>query len=146
MKPVLQALVLAEHVYQDISGKKIIAGTFSGVVCRSREEVVGEVELPDGNTKQFVKGGMHGGSPFAYISLTDIVDDTELTLQFVDLTHNQVLLEQALRIECHDRLQTVEIVAPLPPLPISGPGIYAFEVVCDGVILGSHRVTAVSNS
>ena len=28
-KPIVQALVLADHVYQDTSGKMIIAGTFN---------------------------------------------------------------------------------------------------------------------
>ena len=142
MKPVLQALVLAEKVYTDVTGKKIIAGTFDGVFYKRIADLVQERELPSGETQRLVPGGMHGGSPSAYISVTDVLDGTELTLQFVNLTTNVVLLETKLVIQCHDRLRAVEIVAPLPPLPISQAGTYALEVVCEGEILGSHRIIA----
>ncbi len=142
MKPVLQALVLAEKVYEDKTGKKIIAGTFDTVCLRARADVIQEVESPNGETKQLVQGGVRGGSPSAYISITDVLDETELTLQFVDLTRNVVLLETRLVIKCKDRLGTIEIVTPLPPLPISKGGTYALEVVCEGQILGSHRIIA----
>jgi len=85
---------------------------------------------------------MHGGSPYAYISLTDVVDGTKLTLQFINLGKNIVLLELAMVVNIKDRLETVEIVAPLPPLPITEPGTYALEVVCEGEILRSHRIIA----
>lgn len=145
-KPVLQALVLAERVYQDVSGKKIIAGTFNRVSVRSRGALVEEQTAPDGKVTKFVAGGMHGGSPYAYISLTDVVDGTSLVLQFVDLNRNRVLLETRFEIaNHHDRLATIELVVPLPLLPIPQPGTYAFEVVCEGDILGSHRIVAVKH-
>ncbi|OHB71405.1 MAG: hypothetical protein A2V70_15735 [Planctomycetes bacterium RBG_13_63_9] len=142
MKPVLQALVLAERVYTDITGKKIIAGTFNRVQFTRTTQFVQERQSPSGETKYFVRGGVHGGSPYAYISLTDVVDNTQLTLQFVNLTKNVVILEQQLTVQCDGRLQTIEIVAPLPPLPVCEAGVYAFEVVCEEAILGSHRVIA----
>ena len=143
MKPVLQALVLAEHVYTDgDSGKKIIAGTFDHILFKPIAELIQEVELPSGEKKRFIPGGMHSGSPYAYISLTDVIEGTELTLQFVNLTRNTVLLEKELTVNSNDRLRTVEIVAPLPALPISEAGVYALQVVCDGQILGSHRLIA----
>ena len=142
MKPVLQALVLAERVYEDKSGKKIIAGTFNLVRFTRRLSPVQEHELPDGTKETVVVGGIHGGSPYAYISLTDVCDNTEIHLQFVNLTKNQVLFGKKIVIPCNNRLGTVEIVAPLPPLPVNEPGTYAFEVVYDGEILGSHRILA----
>ena len=143
MKPVLQALILAERVYEDRNtGKKVIAGTFNSVFYKRLADLVKEVELPSGEKVQRVPGGMHGGSPTAYISITDVHDGTELTLQFVNLTKNVVLMQTQLVVDCEDRLRTVEIVTPLPPLPISEDGTYALEVVCEGDILGSHRITA----
>lgn len=142
MKPVVQALVLADRVYQDVTGKKIIAGTFNRVLLASSKHCMRKEELPSGETQTFVAGGMNGGSPYAYISLTDVVDGTQLTLQFVNLGKNIVLLELALVVNIKDRLETVEIVAPLPPLPITEPGTYAFEVVCEDEILRSHRIIA----
>lgn len=141
MKPVLQALVLAERVYEDKTGKKIIAGTFNQVLF-STKPIGQKVDLPDGGVQHLVPGGLHGGSPYAYISLTDVCDKTKLSLQFVNLTKNAVLMGTEILVECDNRLQTVEIVAPLPPLPIRESGTYAFEVVCEGEILGSYRITA----
>lgn len=139
MKPVLQALVLAEHVYQDTSGKKIIAGTFNRVRF-TRKPLLREVEQPDGTKRQIFPGGMHGGSPFAYVSLTDVSEKTVLLFQFVNLTKNVVLFGKQLTVDCKDRLATVELVLPLPPLGIAEEGVYAFEVVCEGEILGSSRI------
>jgi hypothetical protein len=142
VKPIVQALVLAERVYQDITGKKIIAGTFNRVFIPSAEHFVREQPLRNGRTQTLVAGGMHGGSPYAYISLTDVVDGSALTLQFVNLGKNQVLLELALVVNIRDRLEAVEIVVPLPPLPITEPGTYALEITCEGEILRSHRIVA----
>lgn len=141
MKPVLQALVLADHVYEDISGKKIIAGTFHGVKF-SRKPIVAQIELPNGTKRPGMVGGMHSGSPYAYLSLTDVCDNTVLSVHFTYLTKNEVLFETQFTIPCKDRLATVEIVLPLPPLPIQGPGTYALEVICDGEIIGSSRIAA----
>ncbi len=142
MKPVLQALVLADHVYTDItSKKKIIAGTFNRVLF-SQKQPIKEVEGPGGTKRQMVIGGVQSGSPYVYMSLTDVCDGTKLLLQFVNLTKNIALLRTEVQIDCQDRLQTIEVVLPLPRLPIHEPGMYTLEVVCEGEILGSHRVRA----
>ena len=147
VKPVLQALVLAEHVYDDsLSGKKIIAGTFNTVLFSKRSMVreteVRETAQPDGAKQAVIAGGMHSGSPFAYVSLTDVVEKPQLLCQFVNLTKNQVLFGNQITVDCEDRLATVELILPLPSLPISEEGFYAFELVCEGEILGSCRIKA----
>jgi hypothetical protein len=140
MKPVLQALVLAERIYEDKSGKKIICGTFNGLFIG--KVILPKKELPDGSTMQMLPGGTDMGCPAAYISLTDVVDGTEIALQFVSQSKNQVLFRADLKLEINDRLSTVEIVAPLPPLSavVKEPGVYSFDVLCDAEILGSHRL------
>ncbi len=141
MKPVLQALVMADHVYQDVSGKKIIAGTFNTFKF-SRKPPVAEVQGPDGTKQTIVRGGMQGGSPFAYVSLTDVCDGTKLQLRFVNLSRNAVLFGNEVTITNTNRLAAVEMVFPLPRLPIQEAGVYALELLCDGDILGSYRITA----
>jgi hypothetical protein len=141
VKPVLQALVVADHVYQDVSGKKIIAGTFNTFKF-SRKPPMAEVQAPDGTRQTVVRGGMQGGSPFAYVSLTDVCDGTRLQLQFVNLTRNAVLFGNEVTITNTNRLTSVELVFPLPRLPIQESGVYALELLCDGDILGSYRITA----
>jgi hypothetical protein len=143
VKPVLQALVIAEKVYQDVTGKKIIAGTFNGVQL-STQPVVETVEDGEGNKRQRLLGGTNAGSPFAYVSLTDVCDNTTIELKFVSLTANKEIFGRALVVPSNDRLQTIELVLPLPDLLLvlgsQGPGVYAFEVMCEGEVIGSHRI------
>jgi hypothetical protein len=141
VKPVLQALVVADHVYQDMTGKKIIAGTFNTLKF-SRKPPVAEIERPDGTKQKVLMGGMQSGSPFAYVSLTDVCDGTKLQIQFVNLAHNTVLFGHEVTISNTNRLATVELVLPLPRLPIQDAGIYALEILCDGGLLGSYRISA----
>jgi hypothetical protein len=143
MKPVLQALVLAERIYQDYpSNKKIIAGTFN-------QWHVGPVPQPtphpDGSGRMLIPGGTDPGCPSAYISLTDVVDGTKISLQFVDLTRNHVMFGVEIELRVQDRLATVEAVAPLPPIfrIATEPGVYTLDVVWEGEILGSHRVRVI---
>jgi hypothetical protein len=142
VRPVLQALVLADRVYQDVTtGKKIIAGTFSGYKF-SKRPAVAEIVRPDGTKQQVLAGGTSIGSPFAYISLTDVCDGTTLEIQFINLSKNVVLFGTAVNIAHVDRLANVELVLPLPVLPITEAGTYALQVVCEGEIVGSWRVMA----
>jgi len=140
VRPVLQALVVADHVYEDKTGKKIIAGTFN-TFCFSKKPPVQKLDRPDGTKQQVLLGGMQAGSPFAYLSLTDVCEGTRLKLQFVDLTRNLVLFGTEVTIKEVGRLSTIELVFPLPRLPIREAGTYALEVVCEGEILGSYRIT-----
>ena len=141
VKPVLQALVLAERIWEDKDGRKIIGGTFN-VLWFTDWPLVKDVETPSGETQRFVQGGMNPGAPYAYISLTDVCDNTEIELQFVSLTKNVVIFSSSIVVHCNSRLATIEIVAPLPPLPIHHEGVYAFEIVCEGEVIGSHRIIA----
>ena len=134
--PVLQALVLAEHVYCDTSGKKIIAGTFNAITRTQQSIEDGE----DGTKSTKVPGGGMG-APWFYLSLTDVVEGTTIGLQFVSLTKNSVLFEQDITLNGMDRLQSVEVAGPLPDLVKNVPkGIYSFEVICKGEIIGSRRL------
>src|ERR1700677_3492979 len=140
MKPVLQALVLAERIYSDAqTNKKVICGTFNQLV-------VGMVQLvaqkPDGSIVNLIPGGTDMGSPSVFISLTDVVDGTEIALQFVNQTKNIVLLQTGFKLQVKDRLQTIEIVAPLPSMSqiVKETGIYSLDILCEGEILGSHRL------
>ena len=141
MKPVLQALVIAEHVYQDVTGKKVIAGTFNRVNF-SRKPLARQVERPDGTQATVLPGGMQSGSPFAYVNMTAVGENTHLLFRFVNLTQNTVLFANEMTVHSKDRLQNVELVLPLPLLPIHEVGVYVFEVVCEGEILGAYRIVA----
>lgn len=141
MKPVLQAIVLAERVYTDEgTGKKIIAGTFNGLLVGRIENK--SIDLPDGSKARLILGGTDFGCPSLYISVTDVVEGTELRLEVSDVSKNKVMFGTKFKFSQTDRLATIEIIAPLPPLGqyIREPGIFSFDLIWNGEILGSHRL------
>lgn len=142
MKPVLQALVVADRIYEDKSGKKIIVGTFN-TWAFSRQPPIGQINHSNGTSQRVILGGVQAGSPSAYLSLTDVCDGTKLILRFVNLTKNMVILSSGASVKNTNRLEMVELVFPLPALPIVEAGTYALEVLCEGAILGSWRITGI---
>lgn len=138
MKPVLQALVLAERVYQDVSGKKIIAGTFNRILVGQKPVR----EIPDGTNPTLIPGGTDPGCPWVYASLTDVIDGSEIVVQFVNITKNKVEFGTKLKLVSNDRLATVELMLPLPPFSIMARevGTFSLDIVWQDEILGSHRV------
>jgi hypothetical protein len=140
MKPVLQALILAERIYEDKSNKKIICGTFNALTITKLANR--EIKSPDGTTLPLVTGGTDPGCPAVYISLTDVVDGTEITLQMANVSKNTMIFGAGLTLHTPDRLATIEIVAPLPPLSsfVKEAGTFSLDVVWRGEILGSHRL------
>jgi len=123
IKPTLQALVLADQIYQDATtGKKVIAGTFNALWTK---------ELPT----------RFGRETWAYVSLTNLLGEAEVQLRYVDLTNNSVLMEtNKISVSSDDRLRTVEMVLPIPRFPMPHAGVFAFEVYAGGDLIGSHRI------
>jgi hypothetical protein len=145
MKSVLQALVLAERIYVDQSHRKIICGTFNQLTIGKIPKV--EVPQSDGSKPQMLPAGHDPGCPWAYVSLTDVIDGTAITLQMVNAIKNQVMFRVDLVIKEPDRLATVEIVVPLPAINtfVTEAGVLSFDVMWDGEILGSHRLVVKEN-
>lgn len=138
MKPLLQALLLADRIYQDKAGKHIIAGTFNKMVFAKGAAKPKTVEI-DGEEKTIAPGGMQAGSPYVYISLTEIRGKINCVLRYVNLKQDQALIQTSFSIECDDPLKTVELVIPMPMLP-QVKGVHALELLCDDEPVGSHRV------
>jgi hypothetical protein len=141
MKPVLQALILAERVYEDVSHKKIIVGTFSTILIAPIRDVI--EEQADETKFRLIPGGTDPGCPSVYVSLTDVVDGTEIVIQVANLTKNLVLFQSpTMRLTPNSRISSVEIIAPLPPLSpfITEAGNYSLDVIWKGEILGSYRI------
>ena len=123
IKPTLQALVLADYVHIDTAtGKKTILGTFSKIITQ---------KLP-GNLEQ---------RTFAYISLTGIYGQVGISLRYVDLSRDLVLMEcKDLKVSAPDPLDTVETIVPIPTFPLPHEGAYSFELYIDEQYLGSLRI------
>jgi hypothetical protein len=142
VKPVLQAILLAEHVYQDRStGKFVIAGTFNRIRVTPNSTIP---ELQSTSAGPVRAPGMTAGSPTVYLSVTGIHGEAQLELRYTDLVDDSILFKCDLGVVAKDPLATAEIGLPLPPLPTPHAGTYALELLWNGEILGSHRV-AVEN-
>lgn len=141
MKPVLQAILLAEHIYQDKWTEKfVIAGTFDVISLGSGEKVLETQKIGDGPLRA---PGMSVGSPFVYINLTGLHRKEDFLLRYTDLTTDRVLFEVEISLGSGsvEPLQTVQLALPLPSiLPAPHAGTYALELIWDNELLGSHRV------
>jgi hypothetical protein len=172
--PILQSLLLADHVYRDQStGKHIICGVFSTIFFtpnsqsnppqmagggasgesgnRSGGNLSGSGEgggrsdvSPPATKSQPIQSLMQAGSPFVYFSVTELTGRKTFEVRYVDLHDNRVLFQAEVPIECDDPLKTIEVSLPLPRLPLVAleERSYALEVLCEGTLLGSHRVLA----
>ena len=164
--PVLQAMLLADQVYQDRdTGKYVICGIFSAIHFVPNEpppdtdRSAGTDDSGRGDGGKAVDTPLpsapapapvpiarlvRAGSPFAYVSLTELQGTRKFELRYVDLEENSVLFGTAFEVSCRDPLETIQITVPLPPLPIPHEGVFVLELLCDGEMLGSHRVLAKS--
>jgi len=129
-------MLLADHVYQDTSGKHIIAGVFNKMTFSKADAKIVEI---DGEKRQLVLGGVQAGSPYVYVSLTEVHGKVGCVLRYVNLKHDKVLMQIGLTIEADNPLQTVEIVLPMPNLPTEA-GVHALELLCDDAPVGSLRI------
>jgi len=121
-RPVLQAIILADHVYEDMhSGKKVIAGTFCEMAA---------VSFPS----KYNRGA------FLFLSLTEFQGKLPITIEYVDLVRNETLLEFGdILAFANNPSETCELVVELPELPLPHSGTYAFEIYLYDVPLGSFR-------
>jgi len=122
-KPVLQALILADHVYTDRgTGKNVIAGTFNQLWANQFPSKLGR-------------------SAWAFFCLTDLKGKVVLSLKYINLSNNEVLMQlDGIEATCKSPLQSVEYAVELPPIPMPDVGAYAFELYAGTEMLGALRV------
>lgn len=145
-KPILQAMVLADHVYQDrVTGKFIIAGTFSTIVHSQvarlpddgRSEIQGARQVFAGPLTQI-------GSPYLYLALAEIHGQVPLQLKFVDLSDASVRFDAEFEVTSIDPVSVSEYVLQMPSLPAEKLGTYSLDLLYDGEIMGSWRIDVKS--
>lgn len=141
-RPVLQAMVLADHVYQDkSSGKHVIAGTFTRIIF-GKATIERAPDSDDNHERHILSGPMtKAGSPYLYFALVEVHGTVPLELKFVDLSDASVLLEAKLAVTSSDPVSVAEYVVPMPPLPVNKIGTFSLDLLHDGEILGSWRLS-----
>lgn len=176
--PILQSLLLADHVYRDhATGKHVICGIFSTIYFTPNQQPAapqqpghsgaapeqagnGNGHGPTGGPggagvprspgqdppqkQQSIQSLIQAGSPYVYFSVTELTGRKAFELRYVDLHSNQSLFQMEVTLESDDPLKTIEVTLPLPRLPLVAleERSYALEVLCEGQLLGSHRVLA----
>jgi len=123
--PVLQALVLADHIYTVEGVKRIICGTFSRLWC---EEYPTEFGRPT----------------WAFVLLVDCNGEVAIQLRFVRLRDNRVLMQSAtINMESKDPLIPIDIAVQVPPFPLPEAGAYSMECYANDQLIGSVRLQAM---
>ncbi len=152
MKPILQALLMADHVYVDAATKKkIVAGIFHKLVLfpPKLEPVPGPEGEYSGESVQRIQipvAGQKSGSPFCYLSVTEVYGKQAFTLRYVNLDDDKAIFQTEFQLEGKDPLETIEFVLPLPELPSKAAGHYALELLWGLEPLGCHRITIEKSS
>lgn len=135
LKPTLQAMLIADHIYKDaITGKYVVAGIFEAITVTKRGSPQPASPPP---------GGFQAGSPFAYLSLRDVRGEQAFAIRYVDLSDETVLFEGKFSARTNDPLELVQVALPLPPLRQDKPGTYALELLWNDQPLGSYRVRII---
>ena len=144
--PVLQALLVADQIYKDATtGKSVICGVFHRIFIRNPQthvnpEDAGQTEEGITEATMPIEHLRRAGSPYCYISLTELNAQKTLELRFVDLKTMNVLFNANLSVCCDDPLKVIELIVPLPNFNVTGEGEYSLELLCDNELLGSHRL------
>jgi hypothetical protein len=124
MKPYLKAMWLADAVTLDAqTGKATITGIFDQI----------EVKAP---STAFTSPAV------LFFGLRDGRGKVSLTLRYVDLDDNEILLERSIQVEC-DALRTADVVLTIPKIPVPHAGAFVWELYHGTDLLGSSRVEAV---
>ena len=138
-KPILQAILVADHIYTDkMSGKNIVAGIFHDLYFFDPQQLQQLTE--SGKAPLPFAPGQRSGSPYAYVSLTEVHGNQQFQLRYVNVANEKLHFDCNLDVQCKDPLATVELIVPLPALPANEPGAFALELLWKGEPLGSFRI------
>ncbi len=140
-KPVLQAMVLADHVYQDrLTGKFVIAGTFGTVILRSAQAAAALAAPRQEGERVKIREVSQAGSPYLYLALTEVHGNLPLHLRYMDLSDSSLLFEAEMVLTANDPVGTAEYCIPLPALPTHKTGVFSLDLLYNEELLGSWRI------
>ena len=130
MKPILQAMIVADHVYQDAkTGKHIVAGIFNQIFFMTKDAVDAQLNGASAGSGNRVLGGAHVGSTYVYLNLVDMKGTNQFKIQFVGLKDNEVYFDAKFELRSEDPIKTCEASFGLPQLPTHKAGDYALELI-----------------
>ncbi|MFH1761671.1 MAG: hypothetical protein ABIA63_11285 [bacterium] len=122
-KPVVQAIVVCDHIYTDrMTGKIVLAGTFADIIS---------VNFPTNH-----------GNLGIYVALTDVSEAGTVRVVF----RNENDTDMAFPLPCWkiekpiDRIASIELSGNVVGLPMQCEGQFEFLVLWNDVPIGSRRI------
>lgn len=79
-----------------------------------------------------------------YMKLTDAEGFYRFEIRYVQVKSGQILAKAKRELQVTDRLASVDMYLPCPPLPIPEEGRYEFQVWANSVFLGGTFIDAVA--
>ena len=115
-----EALVICDQVITEaISNKKSLIGIFNAL---------GAIKFPVQHPKLCI-----------YAAMTNGRGTMQADIRCIRMDDNQQIMQAAGPLEFADPNQVVELVVTLNNLPFERPGLYTFELSCDGGLLMEKR-------
>jgi hypothetical protein len=126
IKPIIQALLLADNVYTDAeTGKRVIAGVFNNIVLP---------EIP----------GYFPNVLCVYVSLTAVRGEIDVMLRYVALDTDEMLMEHGpTKLTSDDPVASLDFIASMPRVHVPHENAFTVEVHVGDELIGMIRVTAV---
>ncbi len=113
MKPKVQAILLADHVYKDeFTGKYIVSGIIDTYLFNPNptpEPAPGDIHLD----MQRV------GAPYVYVNLTEFIGTFNFELRYLSLTQDEVIAAFSFQMTAYDPLKTVQFALAFPTVSTS---------------------------
>jgi hypothetical protein len=133
MKPRVQAILLADHVYKDeFTGKYIVSGIHDTYLFNPNpppEPKPGDIPLDM----------QRAGAPYVYVNLTEFNGKFNFELRYLSLSQDRVIAAFSFEMTSYDPLKTVQFALAFPSVPKVEDTI-ALELLCDGEVIGSQRI------
>jgi hypothetical protein len=140
--PILQSIILAEKVYQDIKSKNyVIAGIFSSYLhfqAELTESPSGE-KTPVPTAFRRLPYPTQAASPVLFLAITECHGKTKVEVQYVNRKTQAVLYNWFAEIDSKDPLELVHLPIDLPLLKVEKDGLFGFDVFGNGDFIGSLK-------
>lgn len=81
-----------------------------------------------------------------YMKVTDAEGYYKLEVRYVQISSGQVLAQAEGELRSDDRLRSLDLYIPFPPLPIPKEGRYEFQVWANSMFLGATFIDAIPRS
>ena len=135
MKPRVQAILLADHVYKDeFTGKYIVSGIIDTYLFNPNPP-----PAPKNESGDIPLDMQRAGAPYVYVNLTEFNGKFDFELRYLSLKSDQVLAAFSFQMASYDPLKTVQFALAFPSVPKVEDTI-ALELLCEGEVIGSQRI------